>query len=165
MADLIETEGTPERAADRGREVDLGFSVSSLPSLGDPVVVAKLVQDFGALVVGIRGQFIKGEIEGPQAQQSIREAAKTYGDIVMGRNGDYATLPWNSPDQLGRRIALVVTPVPEITDPGELLFLEMGSAIVSLGYAVETGRVADNEGQESMRVMLDDVVGLLLGWR
>lgn len=165
MTDLIEQEGTPERAADRGREEDLGYVVSSKPSLGDPVVVAKLVQDFGALVVGFRGRFIKGEITGEQALQSIRAAAKAYGDIAMGRNADYLALPWHSPQRLGHRIKLVVTPEPEITDPGELLFTEVGSSIVALGDALEDGRISDADGQESMRIMLDDVVSLLMGWR
>lgn len=164
MSDLVEKEGTPDRAADRGRD-ELCISDSALPSLGDPVVVTKLVNDFVTLVIGIRGRFIKDEISGEQSIADIRRAAKAYGDIVMGRDANYAALPWNDPRRLGRRIELVVTPEKEITDPGELLFVELASSVCAMGDASASDRLSDADGEAKMGIMINDVIGLIMGWR
>lgn len=165
MTDKREIEGTPERAADRGREVDLGFSMDERPSLGNADVVRGLVSQFGTDVVAIRRQYLQDELTGPESQQRIKDLAKDYGAIVMGRDDNYFALPWNSETRLGRRIKMVVSPIDGVNDPGELLFLTVGSSLASLAAAHEAQRLSDDEAKHHSTTMLDDTANLILGLR
>lgn len=165
MTDKKEIEGTPERAADRGREVDLGFSTDSRPSLGNADVVRELVSKFGTDVVAIRRDYLEDKLTGQEAQARIRDVARDYGAIVMGRDADYFALPWNSDTRLGRRIKLVVPAVEGVNDPGELLFLTVGTSLASLAASHEAGRVTDKEAEHHTKDMLEDTANLILGLR
>lgn len=165
MTDKKEIEGTPERAADRGREVDLGFSTDPRPSLGNADVVRELVSKFGSEVVAVRRDYLEDKLTGPEAQARIRDLARDYGAIVMGRDADYFALPWNSETRLGRRIKLVVPAVEGVNDPGELLFLTVGTSLASLAASHESGRVTDKEAEHHTKDMLEDTANLILGLR
>lgn len=165
MKNPIEIEGTPERAADRGRQEDLGFSLSDKPSLGAPAVVEALVSRFSGEVVGIRKRYNEGRLTGEEAQDAVRDLATEYGAVVMGRDARYAALPWNSPERLGRRIRLVVPATDDVDDPGELLFLSVGLSLLELAAAHEEGRLDDAQAQQASADMLQDVVRLVLGVR
>lgn len=165
MTDKREIEGTPERAADRGREVDLGFSMDPRPSLGNADVVRELVSKFGTDVVAVRRQYLEDELTGEEAQARVRELAKDYGAIIMGRDEAYFALPWNSEVRLGRRIKLVVPAVDGVNDPGELLFLTVGTSLSSLAASHEAGRVTDEDAEHHAQTMLDDTANLILGLR
>src|SRR3546814_5441525 len=128
--DKREIEGSPERAADRGRQEDLGWPEGARPYLGDPAVVRGLVQDFATEIIGIRADYNADKLTGEQAQERIRAAAARWGGIFMGRGGeDWSALPWNSPDRIGRRIGLAVG-LEGDADPGEALFLELARSLV-----------------------------------
>lgn len=165
MTDPREIEGSPERAADRGRAEDLGFSMDSRPSLGNADVVRGLVSEFAAAVVDVRKQYNQDKLSGEQAQAGVRELAREYGAIVMGRDAQYDALPWNSPERLGRRIKLVVPAVAGIDDPGELLFTTVGSSLSSLAAAHEQGRLPDADAERHTQDMLEDTANLILGLR
>lgn len=165
MTDKREIEGTPERAADRGREEDLGFSVDPRPSLGDAGVVRDLVSKFGADVVAVRREYLEDKLTGQEAQARVRDLARDYGAIVMGRDKDYFALPWNCDTRLGRRIKLVVPAVDGVNDPGELLFLTVGTSLSSLAASHEAGRVTDEDAEHHTQEMLDDTANLILGLR
>lgn len=165
MTDKKEIEGTPERAADRGREVELGFSTDPRPSLGNADVVRELVSKFGSEVVAVRRDYLEDKLTGPEAQARIRDLARDYGAIVMGRDADYFALPWNCETRLGRRIKLVVPAVDGVNDPGELLFLTVGTSLASLAASHEAGRVGDKEAEHHTQTMLEDTANLILGLR
>ncbi len=165
MVDPREIEGSPERAADRGRAEDLGFDFSDKPSLGNPDVVRGLVSEFAARIVEVRLQYNEDKLTGPQAQEKIRDLAREYGRIVMGQNDAYAALPWHDPSRLGRRIGLVVPAIDGIEDPGELLFLTIGSSLSSLAAAHEAGQLTDEQAQGHVQEMLEDTANLILGLR
>lgn len=165
MTDKREIEGTPERAADRGREEDLGFIVDPRPSLGDAGVVRDLVSKFGADVVAVRREYLEDKLTGQEAQARVRELARDYGAIVMGRDQDYFALPWNCDTRLGRRIKLVVPAIEGVNDPGELLFLTVGTSLSSLAASHEAGRVTDEDAEQHTQTMLEDTANLILGLR
>lgn len=156
-------EGSPERAADRGRAEDLGYVVSSQPSLGDPLVVRALMSEFASGVVAARGRWLTGAEHDPVAR--IRELSREYGDIIMGRDGRYQALPWHNPARLGRRIALVTSAEPGIEDPGELLFVAVGSSLSEIAAAHEAGRLPDADAERHTRVLLEDAADLIVGVR
>lgn len=165
MTDPKEIEGTPERAADRGKAEDLGFSMDPRPSLGNADVVRGLVSEFGADVVDVRKRYNANSITGDQAQACVRELAKDYGDVIMGRDKEYGSLPWNDPERLGRRIRLVVPALDGIADHGELLFVTIGASLMSIAAAHESGRMTDEDGEKHTKTMLEDAANLILGLR
>lgn len=165
MTDKREIEGAPERAADRGREADLGFSMDPRPSLGNADVVRELVSKFGADVVAVRREYLEDKLTGQEAQARIRDLARDYGAIVMGRDKDYFALPWNCDTRLGRRIKLVVPAIEGVNDPGELLFLTVGTSLSSLAASHEAGRVTDDDAEHHTKEMLEDTANLILGLR
>lgn len=163
MIDKRMVEGSSERAADRGN--DFGFNLVSRPSLGDTDVAHKLLSQFGTDIVNTRLRYHQDQLNSEQAQAQVRTLAKYYGNIVMGRDNHYEVLPWHSPDRLGRRITLVVAPVEDITDAGELLFLTLGTSLMALAAANETGRVSDAEAEMHTKEILEDAANLVLGLR
>lgn len=163
MTDKRSVEGSAERAADRGN--DFGFSMDSRPSLGNQDVVRGIMSEFGADIVNVRKQYNQDKLDSEQAQAKVRELAKSYGDIVMGRDARYDALPWNSPERLGRRIKLVVADVDGVSDEGELLFLTIGSSLMDLAAAHEAGRVSDGDAENHVQAMLEDTANLVLGLR
>lgn len=165
MADPREIEGSAARAADRGREADLGFAVSDRPSLGSPDVVRGLVSEFAASVVGVRRRYNEDKLSGEQAQEAVAELAAEYGRIVMGYDNRYQPLPWNDPARLGRRIRLVVPAIDGVEDPGELLFFTIGTSLVEIAKAHEEGRMSDDDAKGKAQEMLEDAANLILGVR
>lgn len=165
MIDPREVEGSPERAADRGREEDLGIVVTDKPSLGSASVVQGLVSEFAGAVVVVRKRYNQDKLTGEQAQADLRALAKEYGDIVMGRDDRFQALPWNDPSRLGRRIKLVTAPIDGVTDPGEQLFLTIGTSITELAVSHEEGRTSDEAAKAAMQAMLEDTAKLVQGVR
>lgn len=159
-------EGSPERAEDRGRADDLeGIGAPGKPSLGDPDVVRGLVSEFAAGVVAVRKAFNAGKVDGDAAKEQIRDLAREYGGVVMGRDSSYLSLPWNDPGRLGRRIRLVVPAIEGVVDPGELIFLTVGGSLVELAVAHEEGRLPDADAERHTQSMLEDLADLILGVR
>lgn len=163
--DKKEIEGSPERAADRGRQEDLGFSLRSKPSLGNADVVRGLLSEFSGEVVGVRKDYNMGKIDGDLAQQRIRELAQEYGRIIMGMDDRYESLPWNDHGRLGRRIKLVVPAIDGVDDPGEMLFVTIGTSLMSIAAAHEAGRLSDEDGEKNTKEMLEDAALLIAGLR
>lgn len=135
------------------------------PSLGNANVVRGLMSEFGSAIVDVRKAYNQDTLTAEQAQARVRELAKEYGDIVMGRDAHYFSLPWNDPTRLGRRIKLVVPAIPSIEDPGELLFLTVGTSLMSIAAAHEGGRLTDQDGEHHTKSMLEDAANLILGLR
>lgn len=165
MTDKRSIEGSAERAADRGRADDLGFSMGSKPNLGNAAVVQSLVSEFGTAVVNIRKKYNKDELSGDQAKAAVVDVAEEYGNIIMGRDTRYEALPWNSPARLGRRISLVVPALDGIADEGKLLFVTIGTSLMSIAAAHENGRLSDATAEKAVKDMLDDTISLILGLR
>lgn len=165
MTDPREIEGSAERAADRSRAEDLGFSMDTRPSLGNADVVRGIMSEFGAAVVDVRKRYNLDKLTSQQAQAHVLELAKEYGAIIMGRDARYEALPWNDPARLGRRIKLVTPPVEGAGDPGEQLFTVIGTALMSIAAAHEAGRLTDEDGEQHTRSMLEDAANLILGLR
>lgn len=165
MTDKREIEGSAERAADRGREEDLGFSMDPRPSLGDAGVVRALVSEFGSLIVATRKAYNLDQLTAEQAQERVHDIASEYGDVVMGRDPKYFAMPWNDPTRLGRRIRLVIPPIVGIDDPGLLLFMTVGTSLMAIAAAHEAGRLEDSAAEAHIQSMLEDTANLILGLR
>lgn len=166
MQDPKEIEGSPERAADRGREEDLGFPApGALPYLGDALVVRGLVSEFAGAVIGLRRLYNEDKLSGEQSLAQVHDLAVEYGGVVMGRDARYQSLPWSSPDRLGRRINLVVPAADGVTDPGELLFLTVGMSLIEIAQAHEGDRMNDDDARAKVQDMLEDTANLILGLR
>lgn len=165
MNDPREIEGSAERAADRGRAEDLGVSMDPRPSLGNAAVVRGLVSEFGVAVVDMRKQYNHGKLTGDQAQARVRDLAREYGHVIMGRDDRYDPLPWNDPGRLGVRIRKVVPAIDGILDPGELLFTTVGTSLMTIAAAHEAGRLTDAAGEMHTTEMLEDAANLILGLR
>lgn len=163
--DKREIEGSKERAEDRGRQDDLGFSLSAKPSLGNPDVVRGLVSEFAGQVVGVRKDYNEDRVDGAGAQDMIRELAREYGRIVMGLDDRYEAMPWNDPSRLGRRIRLVAPAIDGVDDPGEMLFVNVGTSLMTIAAAHEQGRLSDEDGERHTKAMLEDTANLILGLR
>ena len=163
--DPKEIEGSPDRAADRGRAEDLGFPMGDKPSLGSPEVVAGIMTEFASGVVDARKRYNQDKLTGEQAQAKVRELAAEYGAVVMGRDARYQALPWNDPSRLGRRIKLVTSPIDGVTDPGEQLFLTVGMSLIDIAKAHEDERMSDDDAQAKIQEMLQDTAQLVLGVR
>lgn len=162
--DKREIEGSPERAADRGRQEDLGWPEGERPSLGDAGVVRGLVQDFATEVIGIRAEYNGEKITGEEAKAALRAAAARYGGIFMGRDSRFHALPWNAPGLLGEHILLAAGAVDGIDDPAEGLFLMLARSLTDIAVEHEDGRMADPVAQQHLKEALDNVVALLLGY-
>lgn len=165
MSDPREIEDSPERAADRGRQEGLGFSLDPRPSLGNLNVVRALVSEFATRIVNVRKEYNLDKLSGEEAQAKVRELAREYGDIVLGRDPSYFSLPWNNEHRLGLRILMVVPAVDGVTDPGELLFLTVGTSLMSIAAAHEGGRLSDEDGEKHTQEMLADTANLIVGLR
>lgn len=165
MSDPREIEDSPERAADRGRQEDLGFSMDSRPSLGNRDVVRALVSEFATRIVNLRKDYNLDKVTGEQAQAKVRELAREYGDVIMGRDLSYFALPWNNEHRLGLRISMVVPAIDGVTDPGELLFLTVGTSLMAIAKAHEEGRLPDADGEKHTQAMLADTADLIVGLR
>lgn len=165
MTDPREIEGSPERAADRGRAEDLGFSMDPRPSLGDAAVVRGLVSEFAAAVVDARKQYNQDKLTGEDARARVLELAKEYGATVMGRDSRYLALPWHDPARLGGRIKRVIPAIAGIIDPGEMLFATIGASLTALAASHEAGRVSGGAAEQHAKEMLDDTANLILGLR
>lgn len=164
--DPKEIEGSPERAADRGREEDLGFKPpGSRPSLGDPEVVRALVSEFAQQVVGVRRAYNEDKLSDQEAIDRIHELSVEYGRVVMGTGSGYEPLPWHDPSRLGRRIRLVLPAEDGIEDPGELLFFSIASSLMDLAVQHENGRMSDDDVRAKAQEMLADTADLILGLR
>lgn len=165
MTDPKEIEGSPERAADRGRAEDLGFPTGPKPSLGNIDVVRGLVSEFASQVVGVRKQYNAGKLDHMQAQERIFELAQEYGNIIMGADASYAAMPWNDASHLGAHIRLAVPGIDGIDEPGLLLFLTVGASLAEIAAAHEAGRLSDASGEHQTKVMLEDAAALIAGVR
>ncbi len=165
MDNKVEVEGSPERAADRGRGEDLGFMPADKPSLGDPGVVSGMVAEFAGAVVDVRRRYHEDKLSGDQAQAAILELAKEYGGIIMGRDDRFAAQPWHNVSRLGRRIRLVLAGAEGGGDPGEFLFTTIGASLSELAKAHEEERISDAEAESQSKEMLADVTQLILGTR
>lgn len=164
--DPREIEGSPERAADRGREEDLGFKPpGSRPSLGNPDVVRALVSEFAQQVVGVRRAYNEDKLSDQQSLDRIHELSVEYGRIVMGVGSGYEPLPWHDPARLGRRIRLVLPAEEGIEDPGELLFFSIASSLIDLAVLHEDGHMSDDDVKAKVDEMLSDTANLILGVR
>lgn len=97
----VEIEGSPERAADRGR---FGFTVSDGPSLADPAVVHGLVAQFVAENLALRSQYLWGEIDRDAAIDPAVGRADAQQAILHGKTTAFETSDWNAPDRLGARL-------------------------------------------------------------
>lgn len=165
MTDQREIEGTAARAADRGRAEDLGFSMDSRPSLGNADVVRGLMSEFATAIVANRKAYNEGKTDGEAAQARVRELSKEYADIIMGRDKRYDALPWNDPARLGKRIMLVIPEVDGVEDPGEALFLTVGTSLNTIAVAHEEDRMSDHDAEHNTKAMLEDAANLILGTR
>jgi len=163
--DKREIEGSPERAADRGRAEDLGWPAGDRPSLGNPDVVIGLVRAFGAAVVDVRKRYNLDELTHDGALAAIDKLSGQYGDIAMGRDPAYEALPWNSPEQLGANIHKRLPEANEDPDPGKALFLALARSLLDVAVAHEDGDMKDGEAQGHIEAAISSIANLIVGVR
>lgn len=104
MFDQKSVEGSPERAADRGRP-DAGLVDAARDferSLGNPEVVQRVVQKFGEGIVELIGMRRDGHMEAEELAAQIRTLCQSCGAVFMGEDPAYLPVPgWND-----RRLAM-----------------------------------------------------------
>lgn len=161
--DAKSIEGSAARAADRGREEDLGLVISDTPSLGNPVVVRAMLGEFGVDLMEIRKRWATGDSTNPQ--EEVRDLCRSFSLIVMGHDPRYAALPWHSVGRLGRQINKVVRAEEGVTDPGELLFLSLSGSLLAIAGEVEKENMSDADAQKHTQEILDDATLLITGAR
>ena len=161
--DDVSVEGSAARIADRGRD-QLGFETDSRPSLGAADVVADLVADFCAEIIGIRAKYLRDELASEIAKLQIRRTATEYGRIILGENPHYQAQPWHSERRLGERIKKVIPPVKGVEHPGTQLFLTLAGSLSSISVALTEGRMSDADAKGHLISLQKQANELILGW-
>ena len=161
--DKREIEGSPERAADRGRAEDLGLPSGDRPYLGDPEVVLGLVRHFGTSVVDVRKRYNLDTLTADGAMKAVDDLTGEYGRIFMGRDPRYQALPWNSPEQLGQHIHTRLPEAGDDPDPGKAAFLALARSLLDVAVEHENGRLGDADARAHVAAAVGSIADLLLG--
>lgn len=154
--------------------VDSGFDFQlppeGKPSLGDAAVVADLVREFVDNVFTIDHEFRTGMTEsglpvpptGPSPEENIRDMAKSYGDIFMGRDPAYEPTEFHRPGRLGAYLRHAVDSIKGDDDPGQGYFEFLALQVVRCARSLENGMAPEQAGPMLQSIM-QDAVNRLLG--
>lgn len=156
-------EGSPERAADRGREQGFEFFAQEGEPLGSPEVAEALVRQFLGECLEARVAIHEDKATPEEAKARMQEAAKRYAAIFMGRDKAYAASPWNSPDGLGAYIAANYEGAGDKDEACESFFLRLAADMMKLAKAHEDDELEDDAAQFQTDALVEDAVITLLG--
>lgn len=156
-------EGSPERAADRGREQGFEYFAQDGQQLASAEVVEALVRQFLTECLDARVAIHEERLKPDEATEKMQAAAKRYATIFMGGDSAYAPSPWNSPEALGAYIAANYEGAGDRDDACEALFLRLAADMMKLAKAHEEEEVEDDAVQFQTDAMVEDAVITLLG--
>jgi hypothetical protein len=148
-------------------EVRPDIILKDLPVLGDdrPALntiegVESVVRAFGTRLVGYRRKYLEtGKAEAPEA--FVEAEAKAMTDIFYGRNPDYATTPWNSPDQMGYGFGDSVGIAGEPEEAMQAYWSRLAGDMFDLMVKHENG-MDDEQAQFALDVMIEESVYAIL---
>lgn len=148
-------------------EVRADIIFKDLPVLGDdrPALntiegVDSVVRAFGSRLVDYRRKYLEtGKAEAPEA--FVVAEAKAMTDIFYGRNPDYATTPWNSPDQMGYGFGDYVGIAGEPEDTMQAFWVKVAGDMIDLMVRHEGG-MPDEQAQFQLEAMIEEAVYAIL---
>lgn len=158
----VEIEGSAARAADRGRDMFDPIATDK-PYLGSPEVIDSLVRSFLGRVIDVRKQYLQDEITPKEAEEKVLYLAGQYAAIVMGKNDEYGASAWNSPEQLGDFLAMMLDGVPP-EESAEAFFVRMAADLLNhVLIPAENEQIDDEAGQFRVDVIIEESVNALQG--
>lgn len=163
MTDKHMIEGTPERAADRGRDMfDAIVGEGALASLDG---VEGMVRDFFGEIVDTRTAYHNDEIDGPAASERVQAIAKKYADIFMGKDQSYGPMPWNSPEQLGTALAANIEDSTPENAAEHFLLRSAADFMATVLIPTENDEIDDEIGEFRTNAAVEDLTYAMLGLR
>lgn len=132
--------------------------------LGDPEVVNGLVATFGEFVSAVRAGYNAGDIDAARAPEIIRAEAEKMQRIFYGEAEGYTPQPWNSPEQLGERVAKRMNYNDGTANAVTGLFVSLANDLLRIMVKAEDGEIAEQDWQWQVSAALETVAGLLLGY-
>jgi len=134
---------------------------SGRPYLGDPVVVDRIVRDFGLAIILLRQKQNAGQLNDQEAQLAVMSLAADAAAIFLGRSAAYSPMKWNSERRLG---ILLRTHYPQIdgVDSGVAAFVWLANQVLAAAIDAEFGR-DDVEIQHEMTAVFESFERIMLG--
>lgn len=158
----VTKEGSAARAADRGRDAFDPIPAGK-PYLGSPEVIDSLVRSFLGRVVDVRKQYLQDEIPPEDAKTKVLDLAGQYAAVVMGQSEEYGASAWNSPDQLGEFLSMMLDGVSP-ADSAEVFFTRMAADLLNqILIPSENEQIDDETGQFRVDVLVEESVNALQG--
>lgn len=131
-------------------------------ALNDIESVDGVVRGFGLRLIEYRRQYLKtGKTPGAGVEAFITAEAGAMAKAFLGEDDDYATTPWNSPEQLGVALGERAGISGEPVEVVEAFFVRLASDILELAVAIEDGKATDPQFQ--LDVLIEEAVYALLG--
>lgn len=156
-------EGSPERAADRGREQGFEYFAQEGQPLGSPEVTEGLVRQFLSECIDARLAIHEERLTPEAGKAKMQAASKRYAAIFMGADSSYAASPWNTPEGLGAYIAANYEGAGDKDEACEALFLRLAADMMKLARAHEDEEIDDDVAQFQTEALVEDAVLTLLG--
>lgn len=156
-------EGSPERAADRGREQGFEYFAQDGQQLASPEVVEGLVRQFLTECLDARVAIHEERLTPEEGTAKMQDAAKRYAVIFMGGDSTYAISPWNSPEGLGAHIAANYQGAGGNEEACDALFLRLAADMMKIAKAHEEEEAEDDAVQFQTDALVEDAVITLLG--
>jgi hypothetical protein len=156
-------EGSPERAADRGREQGFEYFAQDGQQLASAEVVEGLVRQFIGECIDARLAIHEERFTPEQGTNAMQDASKRYAAIFMGKDKAYAASPWNTPEALGAHIAANYEGAGDKDAACEALFLRLAADTMKIAKAHEEDELEDDAAQFQLDALVEDAVITLLG--
>lgn len=138
---------------------------AALPNfLGAPPVVEGLVRKFGETVCALRAQYNADKIDGAKVPGIIRVEAEKMQRIFYGGAEGYTSQPWNSPEQLGERIAKRYGFSDGSENAVTGAFIAFANELLAIMIKAEDGEIAEKDWQWQVSAGVETVTFLLLGY-
>lgn len=162
----VSVEGSAARAADRGAD-QFGDDILGgvTPLLSNAAVMLGLVREFASSVIDVRKKYHTDELTAADSFKQVHQLAVEYSDIIMGRDKRYQSSDFYSIEQLGDLINKRVPADESVSDPGELFFLAVASALLMCAIDLEQGLRPDNEVADTIATIISECTEFLLWGR
>lgn len=163
MKDPREIEGSPERAADRGRAEGFEAFESDKENLGSPTVIDGLLRGYAGRLIDMRTDVHNETSTVAELKAKIEAEATTLADIFMGKDAHYVPSNWNSPDGLGAYIAANAEGAGSPDDAAKALFLRFAADLMMIAKDHEDEEITDDAAQFRIDALIEDTTNMLQG--
>ena len=149
------------KAIRKGFNPDLG--PEGLPSLGNPVVVGRLVHDFVGQALDAYTTFQHGKATRNEAMGRIEAEARRCGTIIMGRDPGYFAPAFIAAGRLAGHIRAQDAVSFKVTrEPGEAFFRWLGTQAIEAAKALDEGMAQEEVGPR-LQAIMRSATNLILG--